>query len=453
MAIASVGTLGSNNNKAASDNVTLALGGAVPVGDLVVVWLAQDAHGPSGGSTSGDTTPRYACKDSKGNIYTQLGGHEDSTTTRPGFALFVTKLTVALANADVITCTYQNAVPVAKGITAWQFTCPNGWACPDNGQVRVTTTSGDPAAVSLSGMDSQEYLFLHILGAKGPDTDAYTWDSDYTQVGTGGTTGGTDASNCTVTGGFRISTLTGDTVDVTSDTADRQYLQGLYALCEVTIPTFPTTPILDDFNRADENPLDNGTWDASACISLTPANGKLVSNRAAGAGGSWWGTDLLAGDNEVYASQPVKPTVTSGGCCLMLNASNCAQDSTRSGYGLEWTQANPTPALDSIEYGQLGNSSGISGGIDLRAFAPVTAGGKIGLCKIDKTMHLFADFNGGAGWQWVGAIYWKTFSSNSGKIGLGMRDGTTRLDDFGGGTHVSFLPQIFRRLPVRRSSP
>lgn len=445
MAFASVGTLGTGNNKVAGRTVSMTVGSAVPVGDIVVVWVAWDAHGPAGGSTSGNATPREMCADSKGNFYTQLGGHEDATTTNPAFAVFVSQLRVALAAGDTITAANSNAVIVAKGITAWQFTCSTKWAYNDQGSNRVTTLGADPASISFPGaLDSQEYLLIHCLAAKGPSTDAYTWDSDYTQVGTGGTTGGADTSNCTVTGGFRIATLTGDTVDVTSDTADRNYLQGLYALCEAPLPTFPTTPILDDFNRADENPLDNGTWDATACTALTVTHCQLVSNQARGVGGSWWLTTLASGDNEVYSTQPVKSgTAGVEGPGLALNADGCAQNSTRTGYGANW-QVAATTDRDHIEVGQLGNATAISGGLVTHIAIPATNGNKLGLCKVGKTMHTFVDV--GSGWEWASAIYWQSFSRDSGKLGLLSGETNARMDDFGGGAHVE--PVTLHLLPI-----
>lgn len=68
-------------------------------------------------------------------------------------------------------------------------------------------------------------LFLHVLGAEGANTDAYTWDADYTQFDGNGTTGAGAASNIHVRGGFRIANLATDTVDVTSTTGDRDYAQ------------------------------------------------------------------------------------------------------------------------------------------------------------------------------------------------------------------------------------
>ena len=107
--------------------------------------------------------------------------------------------------------------------------------------------------LTLSSLPSQAYLFLHILGVEGPDTDAYTWDADYTQITTTGTTGGTDTDNVHIRGGYRIATLTGDTVGITSTTADRDLVHGLFALGEVTLTaTFPEYDLLDDFDRSDE---------------------------------------------------------------------------------------------------------------------------------------------------------------------------------------------------------
>ena len=79
-------------------------------------------------------------------------------------------------------------------------------------------------------------MFFHTVGAEGPSTDAYTWTASYTNFTPVGTTGGLDDSNIHITGEQRILTGTGDSVDATSTTADRDYAQIYVALAEVSAP-------------------------------------------------------------------------------------------------------------------------------------------------------------------------------------------------------------------------
>lgn len=432
MGWSSAGALGNAQNKAASSTVAFTCSQAVAAGQLVAIWTAWDAHGPSGGIGAGKTvSTRHSVTDSQGNIYVCLFAREDSTTSRPTGAIFVSLVRNALAIGDTITCTYANAVPVAKAIAGHVFNADAGmfWLADDVGPAQVFSSAVDPPSLTMSGLDSQEYLWLHVLGNKGPGTDAYTWDAAWTQITGDGTTGGLDTSNCQVAGGYKIATATSETVDVTSDTADRVYVQGMVAIAQAPLPTFPTTPILDDFNRADENPLDNGTWDATACTAQAGAHMQLISNEARGGGGSWWLTANAVNDAEVYVSMP-----TPGDAGLLLHGSGCGNISTRSAYGLTWNDTGGNFSGQTILFGQAGNSFGIAGGAGYairRDWASVT---QTGLQKDGKGLIVW--LNEGGGWFPVGGMYCEVFVRNSGQMALTAGTATPHLDDFGGGAHV-----------------
>lgn len=75
-------------------------------------------------------------------------------------------------------------------------------------------------------------------------------------------------------------------------------------------PTGPTTPILDDFNRPNENPLSyGGRWTGDYSGLTGPL--KLVSNQAAGQSSittdSYWVAEKFAVDQEVSVTVTAKP--------------------------------------------------------------------------------------------------------------------------------------------------
>ena len=76
----------------------------------------------------------------------------------------------------------------------------------------------------------------------------------------------------------------------------------------------PTTPILDDFNRADENPLSGaGNWGGFWPQPGSPADLKLVSQRVEGIStskesNSFWAATTFNEDQECYATVPTLPT-------------------------------------------------------------------------------------------------------------------------------------------------
>ena len=74
---------------------------------------------------------------------------------------------------------------------------------------------------------------------------------------------------------------------------------------------FPTTPVLDDFNRANENPLDNGTWTIPSGAQIM----RIISNAAvptavAGASVAYWSVGAFGPASEVYSTVTVLPGST-----------------------------------------------------------------------------------------------------------------------------------------------
>ncbi|MGH2362622.1 MAG: hypothetical protein ACRDGM_19015, partial [bacterium] len=310
----------------------MTLTGSVSVGDLLVVWAAWDNETGLLSDTSAFNLG-LKCQDSQGNIYCQLYSQTASgSSNHARAAIFLARIRTALTTSDTVTITCQDTL-VAKAASLHRFTMDTSkrWAIVNTQPANAITSAADPPALTLGSLTSRPYLLLHVLAAEGPETDAYTWDADYTQVAGDGTTGGADDENIHVRGGYRIATLTTDTVDVTSTTADRDYVQGFVAVCEVDYDSIfpaPENGILDDANRADENPADNGDWNTTtiATTGTAPPGGnagsfvKVVSNQfrvqneahVDNNGGSWWDWTTPAGvDADVYASCPTIPSNSS----------------------------------------------------------------------------------------------------------------------------------------------
>jgi len=426
----------------------------VVVGNLLVVWVAWDsAHNPA--APQGNLNGRLAIADSKNNIWSTLACDTDGGTNIYSMAgLFVTRVRTEILTTDTITFTHQTSL-VAKGMSAHEFSMDSTmrWATTDNGPVVVTSRAIDPPAITIGGLDSQAYLFLHTLGAEGPNTDTYTWDADYTQIAQAGTSGGVDDTNITVNGGYRVATLTTDTVDVTSLTADRDYTQVYVALCEVPYEAgFPSAPVLDAFNRADENPLDNLTWNTGTCTPSFNNTRKLrivsqvvASSDGVNGGGQWWLANIPTNNAEVFCSMPTAPTTFNLGFSIVLHGSGCGPLATRNGYEAGWRKReDPSQAVvaDNILLGGAGNVSNVEPFV--RIWRPITAGNKLGIQRRTKVNNCWIDE--GSGWEWAGAIYFNTGSQvfSSGLLGLQAYDPVTRLDNFGGGSS----PPLSHLLPI-----
>lgn len=443
MGWASVGALGNAHLKAAGTReMGFTATRAVSVGQLVAIWVSWESRGPSGGIGLGRVvSPSHLVVDARGNIYTAIFSREDSGTTAATGAIFVSQIQHALSVGDLIRDLYINTLPVARSIAGHVFSMDAGmyWLANDVGPKQEHTTSGDPVTVTLSGLDSQEYLFLHLLGSRGPDTDAYTWDANWTQITGDGTTGGADTSNVQLRGGYRILTGTGASCTVTSDTADRDYVQGMVALSQYPLPAFPTTPVLDTCTRANEDPIDGGLWDASACTASFNFHLKLVSNEIVNQstvdGGSWWLTSNASNDAEVYVT-----LTTAGPAGLALHASGCGEVSTRSGYGAEWNPSGGLFIADCIYTGDLGNSAGISGGAGWLSQRDPANGDKLGLQKDGSALICW--LNEGVSWVPIAGMYCQQEVHTDGKMGLTMKGNVPHCDDFGGGIHVPVIPTL-----------
>jgi hypothetical protein len=81
-------------------------------------------------------------------------------------------------------------------------------------------------------------------------------------------------------------------------------------------------------------------------------------------------------------------------------------------------------------------------------FIDQASGAKWGLQFREEGTIIHAWVDPGTGWRWVGAVRPTATVRNGGYFGLNFQnDFVTRIDDFGGGTSIRFVPQIIRRPP------
>lgn len=474
--ISALGSLGTASNKSAGTPLGYSPSRDVPVGRVVVLWVSTDSvH--NAGDPHDNMQERWSAHDDAGNIWVTLGGATDGQGfffTGSSAHIFISQLRSGLLTTDTVTIENQAEGNVtARCLSAEEFdfgTSYGGlsrWATTDSGPQVTSTVAGDPPPITISSLDSQEYLLLHCLGTEGPGTDSYTWDADYTQISSVATSGGAADSNITLRGGYRIATLTTDTVDVTNNTAARDNCQVLVATC-ATPPQheFPVNPVLDDFNRANEEPLsDGGNWLSTNSpgphVGATPYFLRLVSNAARGSsatgfGGQFWHEDFT-GCVEVYVTVTQKSTGDAGGPSVTFHSSGAAELSTLGGYGAQWR--NPlfgNTLYGNLPMGNIGNAGGLGGGSGNEyalAWIAQQDGYKLGASRFgDLGGNPYTDrywLDVGAGWEEIAGIYRNSVNvDNTGKIALSTFSQNNIFDDFGGG-EIECLqrrgrPQIMR---------
>ena len=196
---------------------------------------------------------------------------------------------------------------------------------------------------------------------------------------------------------------------------------------------FPTTGILDDFNRADETPLSGGgNWgDRNTSQDLS-----LVSNRVGGAGvnqlsSEYWTVATYGPDCEVYVSATRLASYGTGSYVrLWLRIQNPGA-ANETGYMMQW----------------LNNASGCSifketsreayTSLATSSTPRFAANDQIGMEAIGTTITVYQ--NGTSVLSTTDAT-----TTGAGYLAIGCRSTIFRLDDFGGGTVVpasSFVPR------------
>jgi hypothetical protein len=412
------------------------------VGALLAVVAAWDGAG----GTSQNVAHELGVYDDAGNIYTAVYGLDFFAGPGPWSSIHLCQLQFPLTTSSVITLKYAQARSV-QVCQLWEFSLDAGmvWAVTDRAPIRIAG-SGALLSLPLAGLDNQEYLFLYAGCVSGPSTDTINFDAGWTTFGPIGTTGGADASNRALFGEFKIATTTNETTNVTDSTAGRDYTEGLVAICQCPeIAAFPTTPTLDTFNRADENPLDNGTWDP-ACFAGEAAYGlRLVSDEVAtpiagGHPGQWWGTQMVQNDAESFVTLTVVAAAEVDSIAwLMEQGGGCVSGNDITGFANAWYKQNASMPGDCCFAGTLGGFGNMTNERIISYLARVVDC-RMGLRKAGQVIHQLLD-NGGGSWTRTGGWYVNTaiyfpWNPTHAKIGIGITGPSVRLDDFGGGSFV-----------------
>lgn len=204
---------------------------------------------------------------------------------------------------------------------------------------------------------------------------------------------------------------------------------------------FPTTGILDNFNRADGSVGAN--WSADA-FNFGSVKFNISGNKAVDGGSGysfcWWNVAQYGPDCEVYCTMPLKETVQI--YLRIQQPSNSAN--TADGYYLE----------NVIQSG-AGNDQWKLYRVDNCVFTQLgatmtqewTAGDSVGLQAIGSTISVWLKLSGT--WTLIGSRTDATYPG-AGYIGAALDNAAAQLDDFGGGTITKAPPPFQRKQQVWR---
>lgn len=237
MAWSVVGQHGNTSNKTSATSCVLTIAtNAVTAGDVLIVSIAMD----NTSTTDGDNSEVTSVTDSQGNTYTKLKEYTNSQAAAAGgvtVSVWGCLVTTGLAiTTDTITMNFSSARSAkAMGAESWRMSVGTSYSVAgSDGQPSDASASGP--SKSISGLTSQEYLYIAVDGKEGPGTDTYTQDSNFTGGIHRGTSGGSGVANMTHESGYRILTGTGST-HAGSNSAALDWAGVLVALKEVSSST------------------------------------------------------------------------------------------------------------------------------------------------------------------------------------------------------------------------
>ena len=187
---------------------------------------------------------------------------------------------------------------------------------------------------------------------------------------------------------------------------------------------FPTTALLDDFNRADEDPLGNGNWTGPFFGSepdLQILSNVVAANAAAS--NSYWSASTFGPNSELHFTRTTEVAAgQSFGFGIRLVNIGAATTDGYLGIHVE-------TGTDFFRYLRL--DDGVSTQVGSDQSIELAAGDDIGLDIFGTTMTAY--YNTGGGWTAVTSVTESTYTA-AGNIGIRLSDTTGRIDDFGGGT-------------------
>jgi hypothetical protein len=184
----SIGTLGSTQSSTANQaSLVLTTTAACESANTCACAVAVDNNQTTDGDEAAVTIT-----DSASNSWikaVEFTNGQGTAQTGATVHLGYTKAGTTIANGGTITATFTNSTSRdASAMTCWEFSNSlSNYTLSVPGTATLATDGADPGAITISSLSSLEYLWLHGLAAEGPNSDAYTWDTDYTQFSANGT--------------------------------------------------------------------------------------------------------------------------------------------------------------------------------------------------------------------------------------------------------------------------
>lgn len=191
---------------------------------------------------------------------------------------------------------------------------------------------------------------------------------------------------------------------------------------------FPTTGILDNFNRANEGPPPSSSW-TSGGMFFTPSSLAVVSNACIdGSRGGCWGTPLGPATECYYTLNSIGANGEDWEFILRYTTPGI---SSGSGYWMQGTRADANPGVSYIQYRFDSGGSTQLGASVVDTSGALAVNQKLGTEMIGSTWKVYR-FKAGA-WSEISSRTDTTYAV-AGSFGVKLNGFI--MEDFGGGTVI-----------------
>jgi len=296
----------------------------------------------------------------------------------------------------------------------------------------VTAPPANTAAPAISGTTTEAQTLSASTGSwtgYPAPTFAYQWNRCDQAGGNCNAIAGATSSSYT-----QLSADVGSTLRVTvtaSNTAGSAPATS-NATTKVSSAAGPVTPLLDDFNRANNTGPPGANWTHMAVGSGKATNNLFISEAQAaaksGANADYWNPQAFGPNSEAWVTVVTKPTQNDDPVVLSLRLQNPAA-STASGYFADYTFS----AKEKDKYHiKVRTNGAVAATIATANNGPsLVAGDRLLFRAIGSTLELWR-FTGSS-WTLLLTATDTTYPA-AGYLGLAASDEQVRLDNFGGGT-------------------
>jgi hypothetical protein len=201
---------------------------------------------------------------------------------------------------------------------------------------------------------------------------------------------------------------------------------------------FPTTPILDNFNRADEDPI-AGIWSddlfGTGIVGCEVDTNQLVKSGTGDTDAGCWVNEMFPADQEVYVTLP---NASSHGDNTSFYLYVCLHNTPGTvdvdGYALQFRKRAADTDVISLHKMTGSSVSQVGSNIDQEVLDNEEIGFSI---AADGTLTAWHD--GGGGWTSIGTESGTSYNCNNTQVGLRVSVGNHIVDDVGGGSATTSL--------------